>query len=75
MLYEMKCPSGHISWVLDTSKSGSSSNSNSSNNRSSDNKCQICNFFLIYTGETRIEIGKILKKYKCSNGHINWKTN
>jgi len=35
-------------------------------------KCQYDNFDLYFTGQTKIENGKLTKLYKCASGHKYW---
>lgn len=34
--------------------------------------CPIDNSSMYFTGETRVEMGKLLKKYRCPMGHTAW---
>ena len=35
-------------------------------------KCPICGMNMYFTGNTKVEFGKLLKEYKCPVGHIYW---
>ena len=35
-------------------------------------KCQYDGFDLYFTGQTKIENGKLTKLYKCASGHKYW---
>jgi hypothetical protein len=37
--------------------------------------CPIDNMSMYFTGNTTTEMGKLLKEYKCPNGHTNWVVN
>lgn len=34
--------------------------------------CPIDNMSMIFTGKTRVEMGKMLYEYKCPTGHVTW---
>jgi opacity protein-like surface antigen len=34
--------------------------------------CQLCNGRLWFTGNTRVEYGKLLYEYECASGHSYW---
>ncbi len=34
--------------------------------------CQLDNTSMYFTGNTKLEWGKLLKEYKCPNGHTAW---
>ena len=70
LVYEMKCPIGHISWEVDE-QSRAPNNSRNSNSPS----CQFDGSQMIFTGKTKVEWGKLLKEHKCPSGHIAWITN
>lgn len=38
----------------------------------SDHTCPIDNHSMYFTGNTRVEMGKMLKEYKCAAGHTMW---
>jgi hypothetical protein len=35
-------------------------------------KCQYDNLPLYFTGQTKVENGKLVKRYKCASGHKYW---
>lgn len=67
LTYEMKCPSGHISWEVDESNNSRSRSYNGDG-------CQYDGYSMYFTGKTKTEWGKLLKQYKCASGHIEWRT-
>ena len=71
LLFEMKCPAGHTSWEVDSKTNSLPNNRNKNNN----DYCQLCGNYLVWTGDTKVEWAKLLKKYRCAAGHIVWKTN
>jgi len=70
LVYEMKCPANHVSWEVDE-QSKAPSNNRDSNSLS----CQYDGSSMYFTGNTKIEWGKLLKEFKCHAGHITWATN
>lgn len=34
--------------------------------------CPIDKMTMMFTGNTRVEMGKLLKEHKCINGHVTW---
>ena len=34
--------------------------------------CPIDGLMMYFTGETRVEMGKMLYKYRCPQGHVTW---
>ena len=69
MFYLHECPAGHQYWFKSSSApSGESSPSNGFNSSQS-LKCPVCGSSVIWTGETKIEWGKMFKIYKCPAGH------
>jgi hypothetical protein len=71
LVYEMKCSSGHISWEVDERSNIRDFRQSSFSNSL---KCQYDKSSMIWTGETKTEWGKLLKKYRCPAGHIAWST-
>jgi hypothetical protein len=67
---EYKCPSGHSYWIVEQNSYNSPPPSYNSGP-----KCQYDNMNLIFTGETKTDWGKLLKKYQCPSGHEYWLAN
>jgi hypothetical protein len=62
---EYKCPVGHTSWIVEE-------NSYTPPSHSLGPTCQYDNTSLYFTGNTKVEWGKLVKEYKCPVGHTYW---
>lgn len=67
---EYQCILGHSFWIVEQSPRSSSSPPT----YSSGPTCQYDNFSLMWTGETKIEWGQLVKQYRCLSDHIYWLT-
>lgn len=65
LVWQYRCPGGHVNWVAKGANRPASQ-------RSCDVECQYDNMCMTFTGETRSDWGKLLRKYRCPGGHAAW---
>ena len=63
ILQEYRCPAGHEYWYP-------MSSGGMGGTRNVGPECPVCGMSAIWTGETYVEWGKLMKVYRCPAGHL-----